>query len=36
MSIKNLKVKDLNFNISISISHTKEYATAIAVLTIFD
>ena len=34
--IKNLKVKDLNFNISISISHTKEYATAIAVLTIFD
>ena len=34
--IKNLKLKDLNFNISISISHTKEYATAIAVLTIFD
>lgn len=34
--IRNLKVKDLNFNISISISHTKEYATAIAVLTIFE
>jgi phosphopantetheine--protein transferase-like protein len=34
--IKNLKVKDLNFNISVSISHTKEYATAIAVLTIFE
>jgi len=34
--IRNLKVKDLNFNISISISHTKEYATAIAVLIIFE
>tara|TARA_B110000879_G_C11036882_1_gene457184 strand:- start:39 stop:401 length:363 start_codon:yes stop_codon:yes gene_type:complete len=34
--IRNLKVKDLNFNISVSISHTMEYATAISVLTIFE
>ena len=32
--IRNLKVKDLKFNISVSISHTMEYATAVAVLTI--
>ena len=32
--IKNFSVEDLKFNISISISHTKEFATATSVLTI--
>ena len=34
--IRNVKANDLKFNISISISHTKDFATAIAVLTIFE
>ena len=34
--IHNLNVKKINYNISISISHTKEFATAIAVLLIQD
>ncbi len=34
--IRTTRFKDLNFNISISISHTKLFATAIAVLTILD
>jgi holo-[acyl-carrier protein] synthase len=34
--IRNSKVKNLNFAISISISHTNEFATAIAILTILD
>lgn len=34
--IRNSKLKDLKFNISISISHTKEYATAVAVLIVFN
>lgn len=32
--IKNFPTEDLKFNISISISHTKEFATAVAILTI--
>lgn len=34
--VHNLKVKKINYDISISISHTKEFATAIAVLLIKD
>lgn len=34
--IHNLKIKKINYDISISISHTKEFATAIAVLLIQD
>ena len=34
--IHNFKEKKINYNISISISHTKEFATAIAVLLIKD
>ena len=34
--VHNLKVKKIKFEISISISHTKEFATAIAVLLIKD
>lgn len=33
--VRNLKLKDLSFNISISISHTRDYATATAVLIVF-
>ena len=32
--IKNFSLEDLKFNISISISHTKEFATATAILLI--
>ena len=34
--IRTTRFKHLNFNISISISHTNQYATAISVLTILD
>jgi holo-[acyl-carrier protein] synthase len=34
--IHNLKVDDINFQLSISISHTKEFATAISVLSIIN
>ena len=34
--IRNTILKDLKFNISLSISHTREYATAVAVLTIIN
>ena len=34
--IRTTRFKDLNFNISISISHTKQFATAISVLTVLD
>ena len=36
VSIKKLNQKEFNFEISISISHTKDFATAIAVLTVFE
>lgn len=36
VSIEKLKLKEINFDISISISHSKHYATAVAILTIFD
>lgn len=34
--IKKNKILELNFDITISISHNKEYATAVAVLTILN